>query len=580
MTNYTDWNQAIVSYFTTGVYRGSKIYLSVDDDVLNQLGQSFSSTPFNGNWKDDFCNAIKRQVVKNGQIDLTSLPGRDDEGFPKGVAFLGAMVLAAYQMAEEERINQNNYFHRLKEILGLPVSEKSRPPGMNQGDKEEEPLWQEWAYWLRKNGFSPSAQRGEGPLSYINYSISQSLLRRADKQKLLQFFTEKQWKGAWDAQSLMVRVRQDLTRFSRHFQELLSDYHHKQRYEAIAEAIQMVYSQWQSDESSTATLKKTGTQTWSRHLIAGLYRTEEPFSDQINYALYPQQPRGRQIEQIQVVDDNQEIRPLSVERPGWYFPAWPVGIKELSHGATYVISDSENLEDLTLPQRDFWILVQDPENPEVAAYASWGTPKVGEKFILLCQKTLIPQLEQLKREQLIEWQEQTYPFVENTDWVEFHQCMIVSSQWDNEFIDNQALKEALQPRVYLAIHLSGGLRLSNSGVWLLGHAPLAVISSFYPNVGLKIIKLSDPLKEVFREDSQERDKPISFNDCCFEPGDYLIEASRAGETVERFVKIIDWHQLPLLSPPSTKETLNINGWQICGSIIQPLSSPEIKKEEL
>ncbi len=164
MTSYTNWNQALISYFTTGASRGSKIYLSVDDEVLDRLGQNFSATPFNGNWKDDFCNAVKQQVIRNGQVNLTSLQGRDEKGFPKGVAFLGALVLAAYQMAEEEGINQNNYFRRLKEILGLSTSEKGRPPGMSQGDKEE-PLWQAWAYWLRRSGFLPSAQRGEGTSS-------------------------------------------------------------------------------------------------------------------------------------------------------------------------------------------------------------------------------------------------------------------------------------------------------------------------------------------------------------------------------------------------------------------------------
>ncbi|OAD19534.1 cell division protein FtsK/SpoIIIE, partial [Candidatus Thiomargarita nelsonii] len=175
--NYSQWNQALISYFTTGIPQGSQIYLSVDDDVLESIGQYFS--PSGGNWCADFCAAVKKEVIVDGQVKLSHLQGRDEQGLPKSVAFLSAMVLAAYHMAEDEEVNQSNFFRRFKEILDLPISGNSRPIGM----KEEELLWQDWALWLRQNGFVPSAQRGEGSRTYINYPISQTLLRQSDKDQ-------------------------------------------------------------------------------------------------------------------------------------------------------------------------------------------------------------------------------------------------------------------------------------------------------------------------------------------------------------------------------------------------------------
>jgi hypothetical protein len=42
MTNYTDWNTAIAHYFTQNVPKGTKIYLSLDDDTLAKIGSNFA----------------------------------------------------------------------------------------------------------------------------------------------------------------------------------------------------------------------------------------------------------------------------------------------------------------------------------------------------------------------------------------------------------------------------------------------------------------------------------------------------------------------------------------------------------
>lgn len=562
MASYRDWNQALVFYFTSGVPRGTKVYLSVDDDVLERIGRGFNREPTAANWSDDFRTAVRKQVIDDEQVNLAYLQGRDSGGLPQGVAFLGATVLAAYQMADEEKISELNYFRRLREVLGLSGS--GRPAGMKSGNTAEEPLWKNWHLWLMQQGFLPSARRGRGgSTTYINYPISQSLLRRADKDRLHLLFHEQQWTVQWDATTLFARVHREALLLSNHLKELLTD--NRQRYEAVAEAIHEVYEQWQ-DNGKPAALK-VGVSTFVRHIFAGLYRTEDPFLGHVDYYLYPKQLRGRQLESLQVrYRDN--VYKLWDERPGWYFPLdCPLNASELERGARYQITCPADLENLVLPDRDFWILIPDPDNPDAGAYASWGTPALGTPFILLCKRELLSDIQRLRDERLLEWSKNPIPVHEHSNWVELHQCMVISQAWDGVFINNQELKDALQPSVQLSISFSGGLRLPQLGVWLEGHSPQVTVFGFSPTVELQITRLLDNCQILAK--AQSTNTPISVD--FPSSGDYLVEATCGGELSQRFVKIVDWSWLSI-EKSSRREELPIgSGHYICGSIIKPIS---------
>jgi len=148
MANYRDWNQALILYFTSGVPRSTRVYLSVDDEILEHIGRKFNQPLKDGNWSDDFRRAVREEVIAEGRVNLGQLQGRNADGLPKGVAFLGAMVLAANDMADEEEISDDNYFKRLRQILDLPSWENGRPLGMKFGSRDEEPLWRELNHWL------------------------------------------------------------------------------------------------------------------------------------------------------------------------------------------------------------------------------------------------------------------------------------------------------------------------------------------------------------------------------------------------------------------------------------------------
>ncbi|MEH2326716.1 MAG: hypothetical protein V7K32_24770 [Nostoc sp.] len=336
----------------------------------------------------------------------------------------------------------------------------------------------------------------------------------------------------------------------------------KQRHEAILEALHQVYEQWKAQGCPTA--DKNNYCSWSRHIFCGLYRTEDPLLGEVDYTLYPKQQRGRSLESVEV-KQGYNTHSLREERPGWYFPLeYSVSQKELDNGAKYQITSPDDLDYLILPARDFWILIPDPENPDSGAYASWEAPSLGTQFILLCKQELLSDIERLQDENLLKSSCTPQPIFNNSGWVELQQCMVVSQAWDGVFIKNQTLKYALQLSVKLSISLSGGLRVPKIGAWLMNHSPQITIFGFYSTAELKVTRLSD--NQTILENSQNTNTSITLDFA--HPGDYLIEATFAGESSQRLVKIVDWNYLDI-EKCVYREVMPINSaYHILGSVIQ------------
>lgn len=559
MPDYDQWNRALLEYFTQGIPLGGKVYLSTDDDVLTLIGQSSFRSSVENDWSHDFCRAVKERVVIEKSVDLQPLKEPYPNGTPQCVAFLGATVLAASYMAEEEDISEMNYFERLQTLLDLEG--EGRPSGMKPGRDAEEPLWNIWNHWLLEQGFEPTAQQGGGRNKYINYPISQSLLRQADKDRLQTLFVEKGWRASWDAQTLFAQVRREEKQLSQHLQQIVVE--DKQRREAVAEAIHEVYQQWQAQGYPSTPKFGGGKRVWSRTLYAGLYRTED-FLGQSEYFIYPKQQRGRQLESVQVdYRGNTEI--LNEERPGWYLPIGnPLAPNDLDkeHQCS-VISHSE-LDKLVLPRRDFWILVPDPENLDSGVYGSWGIPALGTPFILVCKKELLEDLQRLRDERLLEWNEEPLPLDEEGNWVEIYDCLVTSRAWDGVFI-NQELKDALQPTIQLSISLSGGLRVPIPRGWVEGYLPQVTVFGFSRNVDLEVVRLSDE-KVVLPSRSQPTNTPMPLDS--LPEGLYLIKANSAREAAERIIRVVGWKELEMLEPMRQESIVVSKNASICGSLIQ------------
>ncbi|MCG8346800.1 MAG: hypothetical protein MI924_03330 [Chloroflexales bacterium] len=549
--SYDVWNHAIATYVTAGVQRGSTVYLSVDDEVIEQISRRLHYQEEVA--PEAFLTVVQRRVVQGRRVVLEQIQGRNRHGEPNCVAFLASMVLAALRMAEDENeeIASSNYFTRFCEVLELD-QDGGRPLGMKAG--AEEPLWREWIVWLGENGLISSARPGEGATRYINYPISQALLRGADRDRLRRLFTESKWGDGWDTHTLMTAMRREASRLSTHLRTLLED--QSQRAQAIAEAIYEVYEAWGSGDTSS----QTGGQAYGYNLLADLWRSEDLLSGAIEYFLYPRSPRRQQFDSV-VVNIDGQLHILIPERPGWYMPVYEINEQHLNQGVRFPIEQPEELETLVLLRHAFWILSPDPNNPESGVYASWKDLPLGIRFIILCRRELLPDLNKLHTERLIEWSGEPQPVQSFSDWVEIVDCMVISPTWDGVEIENRDLHDALRPKERLSIGLSGGLRTSQDG-WLTSLGPQVTIFGFPREADVRIIRISDN-QTIFEE---TRPTNRSFEVIWSTPGDYLVEAVAESRMSQRLVKIVDWDDLET-APTQDLERLQIGEVHLCGALI-------------
>lgn len=567
METYAVWNRALAEYFLQGLPCGSRIYLSVGDAALEAIGhQQFETEPLNGSWREELIAAVRRQVVRGDHVDLSGIQGYErDSSIPSCVGFLGVCVLAAYDMKNEEeasgeKITERNYFKQLRGILQIPGL--GRPLGLKPGSSAEEPLWKGWNQWLREQDFVPTAQQGRGLNKFINYSISQCLLRQADRDRLDKHFYEQKWIVAWDAQTLFSRLRGNAQQFSGHLQELIKS--GGDRYDILSEAVHEVHQQWL--EAGCPAPEESGvrrSRTPSPNLFAGLYRFEEDY--EVEYYLYPKQKPQQKWDSVQV-EYQGEIETLESDRPGWYVyldePLYP---KDLDSGVRCNIIQSEHFKTLRLPARDFWILVPDPNNPDSGMYGTWHSPELGRPFILLCKQALLADLNRLQDENLVKWSDQLEPF-ENTEthWLELHNFQVLSQAWQSVFVKNWELKDALKPKVKLSVSLSGGLRTPNQKGWLQGQPPSVTVFGFMKTVQIEVLQLPDEnCVQYYEAVATSQPHPLGIPNV----GSYLIRASHGSNVAECFVRIVSWDALQLGKLSQSEQTSLPNARHLYGTAL-------------
>jgi hypothetical protein len=557
MGTYDDWNRALFLYFTEGLPRGSGVFLTVDDDALRAAGKRLLTVQLGTDATADFLDAVRRRVVRGGyRVNVASLNRPGADGVPDGLGFLCSMVLAAARMADQGEISQINYFRRLRNVLGL-ADAGGRPPGMEGG--AEEAVWQAWNRYLRGRGFVPTARRGDDePHKFVNYPISQTLLRRADKDRLFRLFADKGWVADWDAETVLARVRQETARLTQHLRDdLLRG--RGDRLLAVAEAIHDLYSVWK--ESPDLDRLATGSLGRSLTIIAGLLRIPDPIFDVVGYYVYPRTPRGRGIDRI-VVRDGDAARVLRVDRQGWFEILGEATESAIDNGWRYPIEEPEELAQLVLPRRDFWVLVPDPEDPESGVYATWGRPPLGTPFVVLCRGYLLHQLDHLRRERLIDYVDAPQPVMSSGSWHEVRHCMVVSSAWSGVFIENREFLDALKPIVALSIGLDGGIRMRGATGWLCGYGPAVTVFGFETAVDLIVFDEDDiPVYETSSRANVQLDVPWP------EPGTYRIEARSSGATAERLVAIWRWDDLRIAEVPD-RHYLPLGDYRLCGAALE------------
>lgn len=564
MSDYAAWNEALLAYFTQGLPRGAAIFLAVDDAVLVQVARGFLRQSANQSAglaepeldaEEDFRRAVREKVVFDDRVDVLALRERTAEGTPQCVAFLCTMVLAAVRMADEGEVSDINYFARLREVLGLPTGE-GRPTGMRFGSDAEEPLWRTWNLWLQEQGFLPSARPGAGPHKYITYPLSQALLRSADRDHLARLFAEKGWGDDSDVDALTLRLRRQVPYVTRHLRELLSAT--GQRGEAAMEAIHEFYELWREDPQVSGGAFAAG----RAHLRAGIFRHADLITGEVDYALYPAAPRRRRAASIRVRFGEISVD-LTEDRPGWFCPVGRIEGETLSNGARYPVESPPDFDALLLAARRAWPLVPDPDDPTSGAFASWGPPQLGEPFLLLLDRALLPDLERLRAEGLVQWTGGPIDVLGGR-WVELHDIMAVAESWPDDLSENHELAELLRPRTPLNISFAGGLRVPGRGGWLAEHGPLLTVWGFDAEADIAIFRADDetPIWEQTCRTGERFTVPWPG------PGDFRAEASASGrEAPPRLVKLLPWEELWLVEPEQPA-ALVLGDWRVRGAAIE------------
>ena len=540
MANYDEWNEAIVKYFVNGMSSGATIYLSVDEETLMHIGSRFEQSEANHvDWVEDFIEAVRSECVIGNRVYLGRIANYQSDQIPRCVAFLAAMVLAAHRMVAEETeeitIAQINYFTRLRQVLGLFPEQGGRPDGLLPAGVEES-LWKIWEWWLVRNGWLPSAERGQGvAYAYINYPLSQALLRRGDKEVLERLLREREKSGVlsrvWDRDIVGSWVRRQQFN-SKYLTELIQESDFR-RYEVITDAVYNVYISidWEQEMPETQPGIRSVVQ---RRLTAQLYRVEDFITGSIDYYLYPRQPKHFSDGALEVIH-NGLTHPLYEDRLGWFMPLWP---ENPIGGVSYEVQGHPNIKELILPQRQFWTLIRDPENEGSGIFAGWRQPGLGETFLLLCQKEYGEQMEIFRQEALLKWD---HDFPINEDWIEYRECMIVSPSWEGIIPQYPDLYDALKPTIIATISLKSGLRVPNQGGWLEGYPPEMTIIAFEDSVELKLLNVSCPNEPIMDEIVNANQR---INLPALDSGDYLIEAYSSGRlATRRALRILPWDSL-------------------------------------
>jgi hypothetical protein len=571
MATYEEWNNALAKYFTAGAARGSKVYLNVDDDSLRHIRKTLlaSSAIADVSATEDFCRAVREQVVKYRGVNLNALKGRTKEDVPKCVAFLGAMVLAAARMGETKISCSNDYFTHLRDVLQTrEIINGNRPEGMPTGCEEK--FWLEWNRWLQRRGFLATATSGEGAETYRHYPISQSLLRQTEKDKLRAFFADCGWPAHLDSEQVITRLRWRDYGLTSHLREVFSD----DRAEAVADPIYELYEERiykrVPDKRTVA-----ATQSAQRPLIAGLLRRENWFSGEVLYHLYPRRQPHHYADEGQIVIAG-TTNQLVVQRARWFEPI-STTVDVIAHGASYPVSQPHFYSELMLPKREFWILVPDPENDRSGEFASWGSPGLGTHFILLLKKSLARSLEPYRR-RLIDWQGDAELVPGLDGWVELCNCEVVGMDWDTANLDEN-LREELRPRHKIKIGLSGGLRAPQAG-WLQGHGPIITVfgvsTADSETVEVTLYRIrSDREYKVSQHtyllnESQNIEWPGA--------GFYRLEARCGGSVTETLVSIQAWDEM-CMNTVENEYGLRWGQWSLCGGVEKKLPAPVGKGEE-
>jgi hypothetical protein len=581
MPTYLEWNRALIAHFTPNVPRHSPVRLSVDDEALFEIFATQFNRP-DATLQDaskDFLSAVRTECVVGQSVKLPRIAFTED-GEPTWVAFLAAMVDAAFHMIDDDDAAGHNYFSRLRTALGLdPAGDNrsNRPDGMKilpfDDQAPEAPLWQRWNTWLSDRGWIPTATlRQTERRHWSDYPISQTLLRDGDRQKIAGMLEEERASGRLpvspDLERIAAFLRRSVARMPKHLQSLIRRENRMDlgRFEEMAQEV-LELAMGQGGFPAGAAAKAPSAFQAATRLLAGLYRHEDKARGILEYRLFPRQPLRYQGEQVYVRWEG-ECRPLQPYPPRWF--RW-LGPLPLHEPPPVEIVGHPRLKQLILPANTFWVFVR--QSGDAGPWASWRRAELGERFLLLCRPCHDDHLRTLREGKLLAWDDvrEVVPF--GVTWREYLGCRVLASNWNevNESPESSELFAALRPSGRASIHLVGGLPAPDGGGWMEGAPPSVWVCAFQDRLELCLSSLVDlDCETVWSDfDANAPSSPLPLPSE-LPAGPYLLSAKAGSRLLaERVLEIRPWEDLAA-RPPAEPESVLIPGYRLCGAALEPV----------
>ena len=278
--------------------------------------------------------------------------------------------------------------------------------------------------------------------------------------------------------------------------------------------------------------------------MAGLYREFDPLSGRVAYHLFPRR-LSKEIHGSLEVMHKGSPEPLRRSRDGHFRPMWPT---DPAGGETYSVIGDPRITELRIPARSFWVLTRDPFDEASGIFASRGSPRLGETFLLLCRLECQEQLTILKDEGLLNWAGDPVESPDYGGWTEYRECLILSASWDGIIPQIRELFDELRPRSRASISLQSGLKTGSRATWLEGYLPQLFITSFDPTWRVIVTNVSRPDVEPALDDTVKANAPIELPHLV--AGDYLAEViGGSGRPADRrHIRVVSWAALEPTEP--------------------------------
>jgi hypothetical protein len=190
---YDRWNEAVAAVMFPELGAPEPVYLDMEDDQLEALASAMG-TP-----ADAVESELGRAVAATLDLDDTRVFrahssrlwrwSRGDRRCPPPVlALLAVLSLAAEHMSRGDGLGEGNFYGRLREALHLPTGDDRLPHAYRM---VAERYWGTLNAWLTdfdgRRGLPTAYALGH---RYVGLPISQALVRRGDRERLVTFFQQ------------------------------------------------------------------------------------------------------------------------------------------------------------------------------------------------------------------------------------------------------------------------------------------------------------------------------------------------------------------------------------------------------